>query len=251
VFSLCQPQRLTILSLGRILVGLIRHFASNSQVVKLPDFVKKALPSRFGTPARYLPQEYYGAHETSLVSMDDPFKSLIRTLLEREGFWVRTPFKLNLTQADKAVIGRPWPREIAFVAYKAATNELRLVECGPYVDSIGVRFSSFAQSDAPDHYKLFTDANLRSVVTNRVITHLTENGCCLPTPSVTFYFAASKIRNESDRQSLRKHFEENGWVLWDDEWISKVLGEMSKGSGENDAPSAVAKLLLRFFGYEK
>ncbi len=31
----------------------------------------------------------------------------------------------------------------------------------------------------------------------------------------------------------------------------QVLSDMSKGGSENDVSSAVAKLLLRFFGYEK
>ncbi len=177
----------------------------------------------------------------------DAFESLIKTLLEREGFWVRSSFKANLTKPDKVSIGRPsCPRwEIDLVAYKAATNELRFVECKSYLDSYGVRFSSFTEKDGPDRFKLFTDGNLRTVVTNRVITQLVENGCCLPSPCVTLCLAAGKIRNESDRQSLRQHFKENDWILWDDEWISHALREVSKGSYENDVASVVAKLLLR------
>jgi hypothetical protein len=184
--------------------------------------------------------------------MDDPLKTLIVTLLEREGFWVRSGFKVRLTPEDKAAISGAWPpREIGFVAYKAATNELRLVGCAPYLDSRGVRLSSFAKANGPDEYRIFTDANVRSVVTTRIVTQLTEAGGCLPKPSVAFYFAAPKIREASERQSLQQHFEENGWVLWDDEWINKVLSDMSKGGDETGLSSAVAKLLLRFFGYEK
>jgi hypothetical protein len=50
------------------------------------------------------------------------------------------------------------------------------------------------------------------------------------------------------RRSRGYHFAENGWVLWDDEWINRVLSDMSSAS---DGSSAVAKLLLRFFGYKK
>ncbi len=154
--------------------------------------------------------------------MDDPLKSLVRTLLEREGFWVRAGFKVRLTPEDKATINGAWPpREIDFVAYKAATNELRLVGCAAYLASHGVRLSSFAKANEPDEYRLFTDANVRSVVTNRIITQLREAGSCLPTPSVAFYFAAPKLRDASERQNLRRLFEENGWVLWDDEWINR------------------------------
>jgi hypothetical protein len=68
---------------------------------------------------------------------------------------------------------------------------------------------------------------------------------------VAFYFVAPKIKDAAERQSLRQHFEENGWVLWDDEWINRVLSDMSSASGESDVSSAVAKLLLSFFGYKK
>ena len=181
------------------------------------------------------------------VSRMDAFESLIKTLLEREGFWVRSSFKVNLTKPDKVAIGRPsCPRwEIDLVAYKAATNELRLVECKSYLDSYGVRFSSFRERDGPDRFKLFTDADLRNVVTNRVIAQLLETGGCLPDPIVTLCLAAGKIRNEADRRSLRQHFKDNRWVLWDDEWMSKALRHVSEGSYENDVASVVAKLLLR------
>jgi hypothetical protein len=184
--------------------------------------------------------------------MDDPLKSLIRMLLEREGFWVRSGFKVRLNPDDKTAIrgARP-PLEVAFVAYKAETNELRLVGCAPYLDFRGVRFSSFAKADAPNEYKLFTDANVRSVVTNRIVTQLTEAGACLPGPSVALSFVAPKIGDEHERQSLRRHFEENRWILWDDEWLNKVLSDASKGGDEKAVSSAVAKLLLRFFGYDK
>ncbi len=185
--------------------------------------------------------------------MDDPLESLVSTLLEREGFWVRSGLWVRLTPEDKAAVGEALPpRRINFVAYRAATNELRFVGCGPYLDSRGVRFSSFSKANGPDEYRLFTDANVRAVVTHRAITQLTEVGACLPNPSVAFSFVASKIKDASDRQSLRRLFEENAWVLWDDEWINNVLTEMSKGGRGNDVSSSVvAKLLLDFFGFKK
>jgi hypothetical protein len=171
---------------------------------------------------------------------------------KREGFWVRSGFTVRLTPEDKAAVGGTWPpRKINFVAYKAATNELRFVGCGPYLDSRGVRLSSFSKANGPDEYRLFTDGNVRSVVTNRVISQLTEAGA-LPSQSVCgVLFVASKIRDASDRQSLRRLFEQNGWVLWDDEWLNNVLTDMSKGGHENDVSSAVAKLLLDFFGFKR
>jgi hypothetical protein len=178
----------------------------------------------------------------------DAFESLIKSLLEREGFWVRSHFKVNLTKTDKVAIGhQTCPRwEIDLLAYKAATNELRFVECKPRLDHrYGLRYGSFTKEGGPDRFTLFTDRTLRSVVMNRLVTQLMETGGCRPAPAVTLCLAAGKIRNEADRQGLRQHFNENGWVLWDDEWIGKALRDISNGSDENDVAFVVAKLLLR------
>jgi hypothetical protein len=37
----------------------------------------------------------------------DHFESIIATLLEAEGYWVRRSFKVNLTQEEKRRIGKP------------------------------------------------------------------------------------------------------------------------------------------------
>jgi len=176
----------------------------------------------------------------------DAFEWLIKTFLERDGFWVRSSYKVNLTKQDKAAIGRPsCPRwKIDLVAYKAADNELRLVECRSYLDSLGVRFSDFSGTEPADRYKLFKDATLRDVVTKRLIAELVKCGSCLPKPRSFLCLAAGKMRNESDRRMLREHFKGSGWLLWDDEWIRTALTQMSKGSYEDDVASVVAKLLL-------
>ena len=177
----------------------------------------------------------------------DSFESLIKTLLEREGFWVRSSFKVSLTKADKQAIKRPsCPRwEIDLVAYRAAGNELRLIECKSYLDSLGVRFTSLSGKDGSEHYKLFTDSNLRAVVVNRLTAQLVQAGSCLPDPRVTLCLAAGKIKNDRDCENLAQLFKNNDWLLWDDQWICKALREMSNDSYENDVASIVAKLLVR------
>ena len=177
----------------------------------------------------------------------DAFESLIKTILEREGFWVRSSFKVNLTKSDKMAIGRPsCPRwEIDLVAYKAEGNELRLVECKSYLDSYGVAFSNFAGSRGPDRYKLFNSDKLRNVVRKRLVDQLIKAGACLPSPRVTLCLAAGKIRNQTDRHKLQQHFKEKRWLLWDDEWIGVALQQISKDGYENDVGSIVAKLLVR------
>ena len=176
----------------------------------------------------------------------DAFRSLIVMLLERRGFWVRSGFKVNLTKLDKLSICHPTcPRwEIDIVAYKGAANELWLVECKSQLDSWGVKFSSFTK-EGPNGYRFFTDANLRRVVTNRVVAQLEETGSCQSTPTTTLCLATGKIRNEADRHSVREYFKRSGWVLWDDEWISSALCDFSKGSYEDDVARLVATFLLR------
>ena len=55
----------------------------------------------------------------------DSFETLVGSLLEKDGFWVRTSVKVELTAEEKRKIGRPSsPRwELDLVAYKAKSNE--------------------------------------------------------------------------------------------------------------------------------
>lgn len=176
----------------------------------------------------------------------NPFQSLIKALLEREGFWVRSGFKVNLTKLDKVSIGHPTcPRwEIDILAYKGATNELWLVDCKSHLDSWGVKFCSF-KKDGSNSYRLFTDANLRRIVTDRLVAQLQESSSCRPKPAVTLCLAAGKIRSEDDQRNLRDHFRQNGWILWDEECITKALRDISKGSYEDDMARVVAAFLLK------
>ena len=75
----------------------------------------------------------------------DAFEDLIATLLEKDGFWVQTTFKVELTKEEKKEIGRPSsPRwKLDLIAYKASTNDILAVECKSYLDSYGVRLSGF------------------------------------------------------------------------------------------------------------
>lgn len=37
----------------------------------------------------------------------DAFESIVAWVLEQEGYWVRTSYKVNLTKSEKRNIGRP------------------------------------------------------------------------------------------------------------------------------------------------
>jgi hypothetical protein len=179
----------------------------------------------------------------------DAFESLVASLLEREGFWVRSSFKVELTKAEKQAIGRhSSPRwEIDLVAYKGASNELRLVECKSYLDSRGVTRRGFDGSDAvrAARYKLFNEPVLRNVVTTRLTSQLLACGAIAPDPKVTLCLAAAKIATPSDREWLQHHFSASGWLLWDDKAIAAALVQMAAGGYENQVAAVVAKVLLR------
>ncbi len=83
----------------------------------------------------------------------DHFESIIKTLLENDGFWVRQSFKVNLTKEEKRDIGKhtiPRP-EIDLLAYKPNENIVLAIEAKSYLDSTGVKVSSLIeQHEAPE-----------------------------------------------------------------------------------------------------
>lgn len=176
----------------------------------------------------------------------DAFESVVAMLLRREGYWVMSSFKVLLETDEKRRIGRPTsPRwEIDLVAYKGSTNQLLAIECKSYLDSVGVIFRN-STFDIPARYKLFTEPKLRSVVLGRMATQLHESGACALKPKITLCLATGKIASRTDRDGMTKHFQDNGWLLFDDEWVRERLGKTANAGYENDVSYVVAKLLRR------
>lgn len=179
----------------------------------------------------------------------DAFEQLVGMLLEREGFWVRSNFKVNLTHEDKLAIDRPTtpPWELDLVAYRGATNELWVVECKSYLDSTGVIAAAFDGSNekAANYYKLFNDENLREIVFRRLRSQLAETGGCLPNPTVTLCLAAGKVKSKSDQEKLLAHFERQHWIFLGEEWVRNGLAKAAESKYHNDVSTIVAKLLLK------
>lgn len=59
----------------------------------------------------------------------EAFEKLVGGLLERQGYWLRYGFKVELSKREKARIDRPSsPRwELDILAYKASSNQLLVV----------------------------------------------------------------------------------------------------------------------------
>lgn len=179
----------------------------------------------------------------------DAFESLVVSLLERQGFWVRPSVRVELTKEEKRKIGRPSsPRwELDLIAYRGATNELWIIECKSYLDSRGVSISAFDGSNErfASRFKLFNEGSLRKVVLRRLVSQLRAEGAVAVRPKITLCLVAGKVVSDRDRQLLRQHFKKNGWRLWDEEWLCAALRKIADGGYENDIADVVAKIILR------
>lgn len=179
----------------------------------------------------------------------DAFELLVASVLEREGFWVRPNFKVELTKEEKCHIGRPSsPRwELDLVAFKAGINELRIIECKSYLDSRGVGMNAFNGSNEKltSRFKIFNEQQLFEVVKKRLVTQLLETKSILEEPKVILCLAAGKIASDEDKEALKALFMKNSWELLDDKWLCTQLASIAKGSYQNNVADVVAKLLLR------
>ena len=147
----------------------------------------------------------------------EAFEQVVASLLERDGFWVRSSVKVDLTKEEKRKIGRhSSPRwELDIVAYKGRTNELWLVECKSYLDSGGVTMSAFDGSNETfaGRFKLFNEPRLFRTVSRRLCTQLVSSGACAAKPKVKLVLAAGRIANERHRRQLHALFAKRRWIL--------------------------------------
>jgi hypothetical protein len=177
----------------------------------------------------------------------DAFETVVAAILERQGFWTQTSVKVELTKAEKRRIKRPSsPRwELDIVAYRGATNELRVVECKSYLDSPGVEVRAFeGRNDAArSRYKLFFDATLRRVVLGRLEKQLVGQGFVRARPKVQLCLAAGRIRG--DERRLQEHFDRKGWLLMTPALLKEQLETLSDTGYQNDVAAVVTKLLRR------
>lgn len=176
----------------------------------------------------------------------DSFENIVAMLLDREGYWVRTSYKVELTLAEKQKIGKPsTPRwELDVIAYKPGTNTLLVVECKSYLNSTGVGYEAFS-GNAPkgaERYKLFTDKTLRSVVLSRLVKQLRKDDTCCSYPKVRLCLAAGKIR-PNDHEKIRKHCRKHNWGLFDRQWFQEQFERLSKSDYENEVAIVTAKLM--------
>ena len=177
----------------------------------------------------------------------DAFETVVATILERDGFWVRTSLKVELSKAEKREINRPSsPRwEIDVLGYRPGDNLLRVVECKSYLDSGGVNLAAFdPNSKFSQRFKLFNEPITREVVFRRLVAQLTESKAIQADPKIELCLAAGKIVN-GNTDPIRLHFNSNGWLLFDPEWLRQHLLLIAADGYDNAIAAVTAKLLLR------
>ena len=176
----------------------------------------------------------------------DAFESLMAMLLKRDGYWTTTSFKVLLTREEKIAIGRPSsPRpEIDVLAYRGKDNHLLVVECKSFLDSLGVIFADGSFQPAT-RYKMFSDDVYRNVVLGRLVKQCHEAGLCPSQPTVQLCLAAGHIASRTNRNVLKQHFDESGWLVFDEDWIVEAIRKAATAGYENDVAHVVAKIILR------
>jgi hypothetical protein len=175
------------------------------------------------------------------------FENLAAELFWEEGYWVRNNVRIELTRADKALIGRPSsPRwEIDLIAWHSTRNELLALECKSYHDSGGVHAAHFRPgSKYAFRYKLFHDAVLRTTVLNRLKLQCVERGLCPADATVRLGLVYSHA-TKHNTPLLDEIFEANNWLLYGPDQLCRHLARKANGSYEDSAATIVTKLLMR------
>jgi hypothetical protein len=178
----------------------------------------------------------------------DHFENIVRILLEREGYWVVSSFKVNLTKEEKAATGKhtiPRP-EIDLVAYRPKDGFVLALEVKSYLDSSGVCAKDLLEKHdvMKGRYKLFTSDRYQSIVINRLSLDLVELGFLKTKIPIKLGLAAAKVRN-NDNKAIVELMEGKGWFYWSPELIKQKIIALTKDGYENEAVYIVTKILMR------
>ena len=175
------------------------------------------------------------------------FESVISSILQSDGYWTQTNYKVDLSPEQKAEIGRPTtPRwDLDVIAYQPGSNTLLVVECKSFLDSGGVSFRGFdPETGGTSRYKLFNDQVLRRVITEQFVCQLERKNLIFKNPTLQLCLAAGNIQ-DSSKEPIQSHFDKMGWRLLDIKWILKRLDGIATAGYDDSTVSIVAKLLAR------
>lgn len=178
----------------------------------------------------------------------DHFESIISTLLEAEGYWVRRSFKVNLTKDEKQQIGKhsiPRP-EIDLLALSFSKNEVLALEAKSFLDSPGVKLEQLQEEhEVPEgRYKLFTSERYRTVVLSRLLSDLVACGMANSKTKIILGLAAGKV-HQNRSEPIRQFMSAKNWLFWSPEEIKQKVTALAERGYENDPAIITAKILMR------
>ena len=149
----------------------------------------------------------------------DHFENIAKTLLERDGYWVRQSFKVNLSPEQKRSIAPekfsiPRP-EIDLLTLSVARSEVIAFEVKSFFDSSGVSYSDISESfDVPQgRYKLFTCAKYRDIVLSQLHLDLVEKRFIQTSTLIRLGLIAGNVK-KGDIDNIRQFFTRNQWEFW-------------------------------------
>lgn len=178
----------------------------------------------------------------------DHFEAVISTLLESDGYWVRSSYRVELSKEQKRDTGKPSiPRpEIDLLALHFNRNEVLVLEVKSYLDSPGVKLSDISKEHekAEGKYKLFTSKRYRAIVLGCLRQQLLEAGAINEATTIRLGLAAGKVYR-AQTEELRAHLAASDCFFLSPEDIRAKVAALAKGAYMNNPSAITAKILLR------
>jgi hypothetical protein len=178
----------------------------------------------------------------------DHFESLVKTLLEVDGYWVRQGFKVDLTREEKRAIGKhSMPRpEVDLLAFRPSDGVIQVLEVKSFLDSQGVRPEDLRLEHdlAAGKYKLLTSARYRDVFLPALRRTLIDKRLWAEGARLELGLVAGKVYQQREME-LAQWFGTKGWFFWGPSEVRNRVKALAAMGYENEPSIITAKLLLR------
>lgn len=181
----------------------------------------------------------------------DAFESIVCSLLEQEGYWVRSQFRVELDPEDKRDLMNPTMPDpiIDVLAYDPTENVLIIIEVKSYLDSSGVHLKDIDSKNDRGHYRILTNKDYFEKIASKLRVHKLCKDMISRGASINRGLAAGKVANtrENDGKESEKIVEfmkKQGWWYWSPQEISERVRNLVKLRYTNEVLVMGAKVLL-------
>ena len=176
----------------------------------------------------------------------DYFESICKTLLEKEGYWVKQSYKIELTREDKIQLNSPsLPRlEIDLIAFNYEKNELLFLEVKSFFDSAGVMLRDLQETHLypKGRYKLVTCQKYREIVERQIKKELSDVGLVPKNIQTKFGLIFGNVRTK-DASGIEDFCTEKEWFYWSPKNVQEKVLNLASNKYENDPCVITAKIL--------